>query len=262
MVPRQLSGAMERAPSAGPPGRDRGLEAGERAQSGESHGAHPPAGRLGHDDHRPRLSGAARLGSAAKGRFANRPYHRNVSTSCVGALREAPFLRSAPMDRLSANAVTRSEERPGAACQLRVAGTRIPLAAGSMEALMPWARLEARSRCRGASMTAQREDPPQTPTPAPGHARGRRRVAVQLDAPSTKNRVRSSRERQAMLQVKKGNQWYLREVGAHRGGRGHPAQWTAATWRISRKCRGSCIADAGYAGVARRPEHRGRRIGR
>ena len=44
MVPRQLSGAMERAPSAGPPGRDRGLEAG-----GEPSLANPtvPIRRLG-----------------------------------------------------------------------------------------------------------------------------------------------------------------------------------------------------------------------
>ena len=38
--------------------RDRGVEAGGRVQPGKSHGAHPPAGRLGHDDYRPRLSGA------------------------------------------------------------------------------------------------------------------------------------------------------------------------------------------------------------
>ena len=93
--------------------------------------------------------------------------------------------------------------------------------------------------------------------------------ATILDAPaSTKNRAQARDPE--MHQVKKGNQWYF-GMKAHIGVDA-ATDWCTAwrrrrpTWRISRKgprlLHGAETrwGDAGYAGVARRPEHQGRRV--
>ena len=94
--------------------------------------------------------------------------------------------------------------------------------------------------------------------------------ATILDAPaSTKNRAQARDPE--MHQVKKGNQWYF-GMKAHIGvdaatGLVHSVVTTAANvadiTQVPRLLHGAetrVWGDAGYAGVARRPEHRGRRI--
>ena len=94
--------------------------------------------------------------------------------------------------------------------------------------------------------------------------------ATILDAPaSTKNRVQARDPE--MPQVKKGNQWSV-GMKAHIGvdaatGLVHSLATTAANvadiTQVPRLLHGAetrVWGDAGYAGVARRPEHRGRRI--
>ena len=94
--------------------------------------------------------------------------------------------------------------------------------------------------------------------------------ATILDAPaSTKNRAQARDPE--MHQVKKGNQWYF-GMKAHIGvdaatGLVHSLATTAANvadiTQVPRLLHGAetqVWGDAGYAGVARRPEHRGRRV--
>ena len=94
--------------------------------------------------------------------------------------------------------------------------------------------------------------------------------ATILDAPaSTKNRAQARDPE--MHQVKKGNQWYF-GMKAHIGvdaatGLVHSLATTAANVaditqvpRLLHGPRRACGGDAGYAGVARRPEHQGRRV--
>ena len=94
--------------------------------------------------------------------------------------------------------------------------------------------------------------------------------ATILDAPaSTKNRAQQRDP--AMHQVKQGNQWYF-GMQAHIGvdaatGVVHSLMTTAANVaditqgpRLLHGAETQVWGDAGYAGVARRPEHRGRRI--
>ena len=90
--------------------------------------------------------------------------------------------------------------------------------------------------------------------------------ATILDAPaSTKNRAQARDP--AMHQVKKGNQWYF-GMQAHIGvdaatGLVHSVVTTAANVADITHLHGAetrVWGDAGYAGVARRPEHRGRRV--
>ena len=78
--------------------------------------------------------------------------------------------------------------------------------------------------------------------------------ATILDAPaSTKNRAQARDPE--MHQVKKGNQWYF-GMKAHIGvdaatGLVHSVVTTAANWRISRKCRGSCMGPRRRCGATR-----------
>ena len=94
--------------------------------------------------------------------------------------------------------------------------------------------------------------------------------ATILDAPaSTKNRAQARDPE--MHQVKKGNQWYF-GMKAHIGvdaatGLVHSVATTAANvadiTQVPRLLHGAetrVWGDAGYAGVARRPEHQGRRV--
>ena len=94
--------------------------------------------------------------------------------------------------------------------------------------------------------------------------------ATILDAPaSTKNRAQARDPE--MHQVKKGNQWYF-GMKAHIGvdvatGLVHSVATTAANvadiTQVPRLLHGAetqVWGDAGYAGVARRPEHRSRRV--
>ena len=94
--------------------------------------------------------------------------------------------------------------------------------------------------------------------------------ATILDAPaSTKNRAQARDPE--MHQVKKGNQWYF-GMKAHIGvdaatGLVHSLATTAANvadiTQVPRLLQGAetrVWGDAGYAGVARRPEHQGRRV--
>ena len=92
--------------------------------------------------------------------------------------------------------------------------------------------------------------------------------ATILDAPaSTKNRAQARDPE--MHQVKKGNQWYFGMKAHIGGGRGHGTgaqpgddggQRGGYLPRLLHGAETRVWGDAGYAGVARRPEHQGRRV--